>query len=526
MAWPTDVKASALLALGRYGEAEQVLREIIDWHSRVRTEVGADPRQQSLFAANINQVSLSLIGILVDCGNTGEAFAQYERMKGQVLLETIARSRQGGAGGLTAAERASLSTLNKRINEANRLLWAARVERNETAGEEAALAQARLELEEFEGVLYAADPSRRWFVADAKAPHAPLPAIPGGAIIAFAVMDERTVAFVIKSDGRVSANILPAGREALRRQVKELLGNVESQGLRTEAKSRALYDLLIKPLESQIGASRLIGIIPDDVLWQLPFQALRSADGRFLIERAAVFYAPSVHALRLALDGTKKRAAGNSATLFALANPFVGAAAKSRFRALVPGAESLDAIPETEAEVRQIASLYGPKASRVYIGSAANETVVKNEAPAFDVVHIATHGLLDDTAPMYSALLLGSADPAEDGLLEAREILDLHLHARVAVLSACETGRGRVTPGEGVIGMSWALFAAGCPTSVVSLWKTESAATRTLMVEFHRHLIRGDSAALALRHAQLKLMRDPKTAHPMYWAPFVVVGAP
>jgi CHAT domain-containing protein len=526
VSWRSDVEAAALRALGRHAEAERVLREIIDARNRLRTEVATDARQQSLYAATTSGDWLALVDVLVDCGDTAMAFAEYERMKGQVLRETIAHSGQD-AGGLTAAERASLSTFNKRINEANRLLWAARTEGRDTAGEEAALAQARLELEEFESVRYAADPSRRWFVADEiGAGNVQLPDIPGGVIIAFAVMGERTVAFVVTPDARVSAAIIPIGRDALRRQVGELLEDIESQGLRTEAKSRALYDLLIKPLESKIGASRLIGIIPDDVIWRVPFHALRSGDGRFLVERAALFYAPSLHALRLALDRTNERATGAAPRLFALANLFVGAAARSRFRALSPQSGSLDEIPEAESEVRQIAALYGRNASRVYIGSAATESVVKSEAPAFDVVHIATHGLLDDTAPMYSALLLGGDGEKEDGLLEAREILDMRLHARVAVLSACETGRGRVTPAEGVIGMSWALFAAGCPTSVVSLWKAESAATQTLMVELHRRLIRGESPAVALRHAQLRVMRDPKTAHPMYWAPFVVVGAP
>jgi len=524
--WRTAAEAQALRGLGRHADAERILREIIDSYGRVRTEVGPDARQQSMFAAGTHWAPLTLIDLLVDCGDTRGAFAEYERMKGQVLLETIAHSGQDAGGRLTPVERATLSTLNKRINEANRLLWAARTARKETAGEEAALAQARLELEEFQSALYAADPSRRWFAAEeARGAAVPMPAMPGGVIIAFAVMEVRTVAFIITDGAPVSVAVIPAGRETLRRRIGELVENVESQGLRTAAKSRALYDLLIKPIESKIGDARLIGIIPDDVLWRLPFQALRSADGRFLAQRAAVFYAPSVHALRLALERSKERAIGSSARLFALANPYAGAAAKSRFRTLAPGG-SLDEIPEAESEVRQIASLYGRNASRVYIGNAATETVVKSEAADFDVVHIATHGLLDDTAPMYSALLLGSTDTAEDGLLEAREILDLRLHARVAVLSACETGRGRVTPGEGVIGMSWALFAAGCPTSVVSLWKAESAATQTLMVEFHRRMIRGESPAIALRHAQMKLMRDPKTAHPMYWAPFVVVGAP
>jgi len=93
------------------------------------------------------------------------------------------------------------------------------------------------------------------------------------------------------------------------------------------------------------------------------------------------------------------------------------------------------------------------------------------------------------------------------------------------VLSACETARGRIGAGEGMIGLSWAMFMAGVPSIVVSQWKVDSAGTRDLMVNFHRGLISSKPAKTeALRQAALKLMKNPETSHPFYWAGFVLVG--
>ena len=98
------------------------------------------------------------------------------------------------------------------------------------------------------------------------------------------------------------------------------------------------------------------------------------------------------------------------------------------------------------------------------------------------------------------------------------------MNSDLAVLSACETGRGRVGAGEGIIGLSWAFFVAGCPTTVVSQWKVESASTTELMLAFHRNLKKGQSKAAALRAAALRLLDDSRYRHPFYWAAFVVVG--
>ena len=183
-------------------------------------------------------------------------------------------------------------------------------------------------------------------------------------------------------------------------------------------------------------------------------------------------------------------------------------------------------LPEAEAQARAVAGLY-TTGSRLYVGAEASEEHVKQEAGRFRILHFATHGLLDDASPMYSQLVLAEPGPAspEDGLLEAREILDLDLHAQLAVLSACDTGRGRVGAGEGLVGLTWAFFVAGCPATVASQWKVEARGTAELMVAFHRELKQGRPTAEALRAAERRLLRDPAWRHPFFWAAFVVIGA-
>ncbi|HEV2663598.1 MAG TPA: CHAT domain-containing protein, partial [Blastocatellia bacterium] len=193
--------------------------------------------------------------------------------------------------------------------------------------------------------------------------------------------------------------------------------------------------------------------------------------------------------------------------------------------------EKLDPLPEAEAEVKGLGRLYGAARSKIYVGAEAREDRAKNEAGDFQVLHFATHGVLNNAAPMYSHLVLAQGDKNEDGLLEAWELMQMDLHADLVVLSACETARGRFGAGEGMIGLSWAMFVAGAPATVVSQWKVESASTRELMLDFHRALRTPPGTrkapatkAEALRQAALKLMKNPGTSHPFYWASFVLVG--
>jgi CHAT domain-containing protein len=224
------------------------------------------------------------------------------------------------------------------------------------------------------------------------------------------------------------------------------------------------------------------------------------------------------------------QSSGTSGSLLALGNPQLSRGDQQTASSL-RSLEQLGPLPEAEKEVKTLAQLYGAARSRILIGADARESRVKLDASRYAILHFATHGLLDDRNPMFSHLTLAQveADTPEDGLLEAREIINMDLNAQMAVLSACQMARGWVGAGEGVIGMSWAFFVAGVPTTVASQWKVDSASTTDLMIEFHRRLTSPrsktkETSAEALRQAAVVLLKSDRYRHPFYWAGFVMVG--
>jgi CHAT domain-containing protein len=141
---------------------------------------------------------------------------------------------------------------------------------------------------------------------------------------------------------------------------------------------------------------------------------------------------------------------------------------------------------------------------------------------------LASHAFFNDAAPLLSSVVLASppAGSNEDGFLTAREIFDMDLSAaEMVVLSACNTARGQKRSGEGIIGLTWALFVAGAPTQVLSQWAVDDASTATLMGRFYQNLAWGRAAkGQALRQAALSLLQNKRHRHPYYWAPFVLMG--
>src|SRR5205814_1221351 len=160
-----------------------------------------------------------------------------------------------------------------------------------------------------------------------------------------------------------------------------------------------------------------------------------------VLERMPLFYSPSIRTLSIAT----RRAAGGGGLgqLLAFGNPALSPAMTRQAVSFQRGA-SVGPLPDTEQEVETIRRLYAGKDVKVLVGAAASEATFKVEATRYRILHIAAHGVFDERAPMFSALLLAAPDGgSEDGFLEAREIADLSLRADVAVLSACDTARGR-----------------------------------------------------------------------------------
>jgi len=264
------------------------------------------------------------------------------------------------------------------------------------------------------------------------------------------------------------------------------------------------------------------------VLFRSPFQALVDGRGRYTIERHTIFYAPSLSLLSWHANHPARKKPASS--ILVVANPQLTEKTVRMARAIQRD-EPLAPLPDAEEEAREIRTIYRDKV-RVVTGEKATEAFVKQNASRYRMIHLATHAQFDDTNPLSSHLVLAAGkESTEDGLLEAREIMNLNLAPDLVVLSSCDTGRGEVRGGDGLVGMSWALLVAGCPTSVVSQWKVGSASTEKLMVEFHRRLARVPpsarrrTAARALREASLAMMRIPQYRDPWNWSAFVVMGS-
>jgi CHAT domain-containing protein len=404
------------------------------------------------------------------------------------------------------------------------------------------LQKTRLDYEAFQTDLYAAHPELKTQRGQVEplTPEQAADLLPDAqsALLEYVVTDDRTYLFALtRNDAGTATELKVYPLEIKRKELSERAARFReilakgSQGFRQPAQE--LYNLLLKPAAAQLRGRTSLIIVPDGSLWELPFQALQPSATRYLIEDCAIAYAPSLTALgeMIKLRDRRRDSTGPS-TLLAFGNPALGTETISLAKSVLMD-EKLYPLPDAEREVNVIKQIYGPANSRVYVGAEAREERVKAEAGGYRILHLATHGILNDSNPMYSHLVLAQAegDSKEDGLLEAWEIMKLDLNADLAVLSACETARGRVGAGEGMIGLSWALFVAGCPTSVLSQWKVDSASTTELMVEFHCQLksqmATGSSrisAARALREAALKLQRTNRYRHPFYWAGFVVTG--
>lgn len=460
---------------------------------------------------------LEYADLLVDLGKPEKAYLTTQRFRSRALLEAVARENPPLTSIMTPAQLEEYRARERRVSELNKA-----VAQNETPALRAELSAARIAATDFAARLRGAHDAAYSNAIETPVPKE-LPQIPEDtAVIEYVVTKERAIIFTLTrgKDGAtvVNTTVVPLGILALRQKVDDFVARIErrDQGYRIGA--RELYKLLVAPATAAGGAKTLC-IVPHQDLWRLPFHALLMPNGKHLSEERSVFYAPSATMLQIAL---RKRQP--EAELLAIANPAIRSVTATAFRSRNRGAE-LGPLPDSEVEVRELARIYGTRDSRIYIGEAAREAAFKDEAGRYRVLHIATHGILDGRSPMFSSLLMAADDLTEDGMLEAREIANLSLSADVAVLAACDTARGRISPGEGVIGMSWALLVAGCPNAVVSQWKAESAATARLMVEFHRQLVAGKPLATAMQGAQRALMADSRYAHPFYWAPFVVVGS-
>jgi CHAT domain-containing protein/tetratricopeptide (TPR) repeat protein len=287
--------------------------------------------------------------------------------------------------------------------------------------------------------------------------------------------------------------------------------------------ARQLYDILISPIESLLDQDKQICIVPDKVLNYLPFAALVSpTTGAYTIETYKILYSPSSTVFEVCSNEAVQRMAHPAESLLAVANPTFDPAAFSHLRDL----------PDADREVRAIKNLYDLPVTLT--GKAADKAAVLRRLGGSDVVHLATHTVIDESAPLRTKLLAArreapeSTGTADDSAIEPADVYQLKLtRPRLVVISSCSSAIERYYRGEGAISLVRPFLVAGVPLVVASLWKVDSAATARLMIAFHKHRkLDGARSVDALRSAQLELIgeRGGAYANPFYWAPFAAYG--
>ena len=251
-----------------------------------------------------------------------------------------------------------------------------------------------------------------------------------------------------------------------------------------------LYDLLIRPTKPYIKTKR-IGIVPHSVLHYLPFQALIDKDNgtNFLIEEYEIFYTPSASVLKFVYEKRKKV----TGKILAFGNPDLGN-------------KKYD-LPYAEEEVEKIKEIYPD--TDIYMKSKATKEKLKKLSGDYNIIHFASHGELNSENPLFSSIRLAK-DKDEDGRLEVHEIFNLNLkNTSLVTLSACETGLGKLTQGDELIGMTRGFIYAGTPSIVASLWSVNDRSTSELMGMFYKNL-KNHSKAEALRMAQIEMIRGER----------------
>src|SRR5262245_45529576 len=498
--WLSNDSARALGALGRVDEALAMSREAVRHAEGLRGElVNADLR--GAFLDDKQSIYRQAVRLALQRQSPDEAFAFAERGRSRAFLDLLGSQTalsKGRTRGLVEEEvrlRARLAQARALLRESDDL------EESERAG---AVAEA-IE-RDYRAFLERVRSESREQASLMTVEPVTLPEIQrrlpeGTTLLEYLVDDEDVIVWVVDRQ-RTAVVRIPGDQQSLVTLIREFRSAIAKRaslaGVRAQAE--ALYDRLLGPARGQITGDRLL-IVPHGVLHYLPFAALRSAAHRWLVEEFALATLPSASVLRYLAD----KGPGGDEPALVIGNPDVGAGL---------------ALPWAEREARMVARY--ERGATVLVRGDATEAKVKTLLESAGLVHFATHGVLRESDPLSSALLLVPG-AGEDGRLEVRELFGFELRARLVVLSACETGLGKLSRGDELVGLQRAFLYAGTPAVITTLWKVDDRASYQLIRSFYSRLEKAGPAE-ALRQAQRETLKA--FSHPYSWAAFTLTGVP
>ena len=516
-----DLKAR----LGRVSEANALYEQAEDVIESMLISVD-EPYWNSSVAASMSQTYLQHFELIAKSGDVPGAFHVLERVRGRTLAWALEdrTAFPAAESGQTASLETDLAGLQVQLMQTNS------PEKREQLMDQLVEYERRLGLawtkEDAPGHGLPVQPASLSKVQEVLKP---------GEVLLEYVLDDPTSFCVVVSQKGAYVRVLPAGRKEIENLSQQFVGEIRTKGAGAELSNR-LYAVLVKPIPETATATRFI-IAPDGILNLLPFEALRDAQGEYLLKSRVISYVPSGTILNTLRQETQKPAPKPLLAVGDVEYENQGGAGRripppASIRGRIErGIADLSGIglhdlPETRAEVEEIGKIVGSDAV-VLLGKDATETGFKKQPlDQFRILHLAVHGFADTQYPERSALVLGT-DPqsSDDGLLQVREIIRLRLNAELTTLSACDSGVGKLQGQEGISNLVEAFLVAGSKSVVASLWSADDTFASALMEQFYRRLAQGEDTSSALRNAKLDLLaKYGDQVSPFYWAAFIAVG--
>jgi tetratricopeptide (TPR) repeat protein len=551
--WRARVAEAA--ALRHLKEAKQALASAQTAVAAVDRLIEAARVRPSAPVARDTSSAFALIALLyAESGDAAAAFESAERMRAHDLRVTLAPAERAISRGMTDVEReeeraiaVELVSLHAQLSREKRLPKpdAQRIARLEASTAQAAerrtAQQQRLfdrlpELQTWRGIV---KPASRDDVGGLLPDAA-------SALVEFVVGDDELLTIVARRGGQgveFTTGVAKLPRKALADRVAKL---VQVETLRDAPAwsrvSRAFMAAVTGLPEAFKGTRRAI-VVPHEILWRVPFDALPAAEGQ-VVDRTALVYASSVTALVRSPKRTDTAPPADA--LVIAAGPEIAPRVVERIAQTAPG-WTLRAPASAEQEAKRLAGDADPERTVVITGSAATESTLRQRMPSATVLQIAAPFRVNSASPLFSPILLATSppsspptgqtgdkpappadpDPADDGALETREVMNLNLQARVIVLSDGAALAMRDAADEaGTI--AWAWRAAGIPSVVMPRWRADEsdadAASLEFMRELHRRLRAGDPPDAAMQSARATLRARPTLSAPFYWAGWILIG--
>jgi len=511
---------------GRVSDANALYEQAEDVIESMLISVD-EPYWNSSVAASMSQTYLQHFELVTKSGDVPAAFRVLERVRGRTLAWALEdrKAFPSAESGQTASLETDLAGLQVQLMQTN------------SAEKREQLMDQLVEYERRLGLAWTKEdaPGHGLPVQPASLSEVQEVLKPDEVLLEY-VLDDPTSFCVVISQKRAYIRVLPAGRKEIENLSQRFVGEIRTKGTGAEL-SKRLYAILVKPIPEAATVPRLI-IAPDAILNLLPFEALRDAQGEYLLKSRVISYVPSGTILNTLRHEQKQKPAPKP--LLAVGDVEYENQGGSGRRIPPPASIrgriergiadlsgiSLQDLPETRAEVEEIGKIVGSDAVML-LGKDATETGFKKQPlDEFRILHLAVHGFADTQYPERSALVLG-VDPqsGDDGLLQVREIIRLRLNAELTTLSACDSGVGKLQGQEGISNLVEAFLVAGSKSVVASLWSADDTFASALMEQFYRRLAQGEDTSSALRNAKLDLLtKYGDQVSPFYWAAFIAVG--